>query len=384
MKPSRSISALATSLIPGLLLSVSVASAEEVIETGVASEYESFDLIQVVDDISHGWAVAFLSDGSKLVTERGGALLRIREQERQTLAGLPEIQVHNQGGLLDVVPHPDHADNGWIYFTYSSGDADATVPALARARIDGDSLVDLEVLFESNTATSPGRHYGSRILFLEDGTLLMTIGDRGAEPPRAQDPMDHSGSVVRLHKDGSIPSDNPFVDTDGYAPEIYSYGHRNIQGIVQHPETGEIWVTEHGPRGGDELNRIEPGENYGWPTATLGRDYRTEDTFPDAEARRREGMIDPAFEFLPTLAPSGLAVVRDSGFGHWEGNLLAGGLRAERILRLTIEDGEVVHAEELLRDMVGRIRDVRQGPDGHIYVLNDAADGALYRLEPVQ
>jgi aldose sugar dehydrogenase len=291
------------------------------------------------------------------------------------------VHAQGQGGLLDVVVHPDHAANGWIYITYSKGNEDATVPALIRARLDGSRLVDVEELFESNTPTEPGRHYGSRVLFLPDGTLLMTIGDRGATPERAQDPSDHSGSIVRLNADGTVPADNPFVGQAGYAPEIYTYGHRNVQGIVRHSATGDIWVTEHGPRGSDELNRIVAGENYGWPVASLGRDYRTQEPF----GRRYPvpGIESPAFEFLPTLAPSGLAVVEGDAFHEtWRGNLLAGGLRAQRVLRLVLEDREVVHAEELLLHEVGRIRDVRQGPDGFIYVVTDHEDGGVYRLEP--
>ena len=363
-------------------LAIATQTSADVVEHDIDSEYESFDLVRVVDDISHGWAVAFLPADRVLVSEREGTLYLVEDGEKTALEGLPEIHAEGQGGLLDVVVHPDYEANGWIYFTYSRGDSSETVPALARARLDGDSLADLELLFESNTPTSPGRHYGSRILFLDDGTLLMSIGDRGAEPPRAQDTMDHSGSLLRLTADGGVPEDNPFVDSDTHAPEIYSYGHRNIQGIVKHPDTGEVWVTEHGPRGGDELNLIRAGNNYGWPTVTLGRDYGTEERFPDAEARRMEGMTGPVFEFLPTLAPSGLAVVDGAAFPHWEGNLLAGGLRAQLILRLVLEDEEVIHAEELMLHRIGRIRDVRQGPEGHVYILNDEADGALYRLEP--
>ncbi len=380
----RKQSLTAAGLLLSLTLPLSQAGAQEVVERSVGSEYEQFRLVKVVDGLTHPWAVGFLPDGRKLVTERPGAIYVVEDGSKTALEGLPEVHVANQGGMLDIVVHPDYEDNGWIYMTYSKGDSDGTVPALARARLDGNSLVDFEELFESNTYTSPGRHYGSRVVFLDDGTLLMTIGDRGAEPMRSQDTQDHSGTVVRLNADGSVPEDNPFVDDDDYAPEIWSYGHRNIQGIVKHPETGQIWATEHGPRGSDELNLIEPGNNYGWPVVTLGRDYRTEGEFGDARSRDHQayGMKPPVFEFLPTLAPSGLAVVHGDSFGNWDGNLLAGGLRAQRILRLVVEDSEVVHAEELLLRRIGRIRDVRQGPDGNIYILNGQSDAALYRLEP--
>ncbi|ANB03037.1 PQQ-dependent sugar dehydrogenase [Ectothiorhodospira sp. BSL-9] len=357
-------------------------SAQEVVREGISTEYQSFNLVRVASGLSHPWAVAFLPDGRKLVTERSEGMVVIDEGTKTRVTGLPDFHATNQGGMLDVVLHPAHEDNGWIYITYSKGDRQGTVPALIRARLEGHELVDVEHLFESNEYTQPGRHYGSRVLFLEDGTLLMTIGDRGAEPPRAQDTLDHSGSVVRLNDDGSVPDDNPFVGDDAYAPEIHAYGLRNIQGIALHPQTGEVWATDHGPRGGDELNLIEAGNNYGWPKVTLGRDYRTEEQFPDAEARRKEDMTDPVFEFLPTLAPSGLAVVDSDRFSAWDGNLLAGGLRAQRILRLVVEDQTVIHAEELLHKDVGRVRDVRQGPDGYLYVLSDESDGGLYRLEP--
>ncbi|MCG5501623.1 PQQ-dependent sugar dehydrogenase [Ectothiorhodospira lacustris] len=368
-----------------LALAAAPALAEEVVERSISSEYQSMRLVKVVDGLTHPWAVAFLPDGRKLISERPNGLVLVdRDGRKAPLQGFPAFHAFNQGGVLDVVLHPRHEDNGWIYVTYSKGDARGTVPALIRARLDGGRLTAVENIFESNTYTQPGRHYGSRLLFLPDGTLLMTIGDRGAHPPRAQDTLDHSGSIVRLNDDGTVPEDNPFVGQEGYAPEIYTYGNRNIQGMALHPATGEVWVTEHGPRGGDELNLIEAGNNYGWPVVTLGRDYRSEDRFPDAQGRQREGMVDPVFEFLPTLAPSGLAVVDSAHFPRWQGNLLAGGLRAQRILRLVVEDHAVVHAEELLRDRVGRVRDVRQGPDGYLYVLNDAPNGALYRIEPAR
>jgi glucose/arabinose dehydrogenase len=355
----------------------------EVVADEIRTEYETLRLVRLAE-MENPWGIGFLPDGELLVTERSGTLYRISDEGVSQVSGAPEVHAQNQGGLLDVVVHPSYEDNGWIYLTWSRGDEDASVPALSRARLDGDALVDMEEIFTSNTPTSPGRHYGSRVLFLDDGTLLMTIGDRGAEPVRAQDPMDHSGSVVRLNDDGTVPDDNPFVANGDYAPELWSYGHRNIQGIIQVPGSGGVWATEHGPRGGDELNRIVPGSNYGWPTATRGRDYRTGDRFPDAETRDFEarGFTPPVFEFLPTLAPSGLALVTGDTFSAWDGNLLAGGLRAERILRVVLDGGEVIHLEELLLGEVGRIRDVRQGPDGHIYVASEGDQGGVYRIEP--
>jgi aldose sugar dehydrogenase len=372
----------ATILAPLAASGAPAVHAQQVIAERINTEYQPFRLVRLLE-MENPWGVAVLPDGRLLVTERAGRLHLVSQDGAATeVSGVPRVHAQNQGGLLDVVLHPEYASNGWIYLTYSRGDSTQTVPALARARLEGTRLVDMQDVFQSNTPTSPGRHYGSRVLFLPDGTLLMTIGDRGATPERAQDTRDHSGSVVRLTDDGSVPADNPFVGDPAFAPEIFTYGHRNIQGIIRHPATGDVWATEHAPRGSDELNRIVAGENYGWPVVSLGRDYRTQEQW--GEARRRSGTTPPVFEFLPTLAPSGLAVVQGGGWhSTWQGNLLAGGLRAQRILRLVIEDREVVHAEELLLQRIGRIRDVRQGPDGFIYVASEGEDGGIYRMEPV-
>jgi len=372
--------ALATLVFVGVPGTV---QAQSVVMDEVSTQYQTLSITRVADGLEQPWAIAFLPGGDLLVSERPGRIQLISSDGSRTqVSGAPSVHAQNQGGMLDIVLHPNYEENGWIYMTYSKGDANGTVPALARARLDGSQLVDFEDIFESNEVTSPGRHYGSRILFLPDGSLLMTIGDRGAEPERAQDTQDHSGTVVRLAYDGSVAEGNPFLGNPDYAPEIFSYGHRNIQGIILHPATGDIWATEHGPRGGDELNLIEPARNYGWPTVSKGRDYRTQEQW--GEARSMPGMEDPVLEFLPTLAPSGLAVVDGGGFHEtWQGNLLAGGLNSERILRLVIEDREVVHAEEIIDGELGRIRDVRQGPDGAIYVATGENDGGVYRIEPV-
>jgi aldose sugar dehydrogenase len=356
--------------------------AAEVVAERIGTQYEAIRVVRVAGGLEHPWAVAFLPDGRYLVTERPGRLNIIDEQGATGVTGLPELVAIRQGGLLDVSLHPDFESNRWVYLTYSKGDEEQTTTALGRGRLDGNQLTDFEELFVQDRRSEPGRHYGSRIAWLSDGTLLMSIGDRGAEPPRAQDPADHAGKLLRLNADGSVPADNPFVGHEGVLPEVYSLGHRNIQGLVVAPGTDAIWATEHGARGGDELNLIEPGENYGWPVITLSRDYGTEAQF--GEARSREGFVDPVYEFLPTHAPSGLAMVTADRFPRWQGNLLAGGLRAERIRRVVLEDGAVVHEEELLLGLVGRIRDVREGPDGNIYVLSDDADGALYRVEPAR
>lgn len=350
------------------------------------TEYQRVRVTRLLEGLSNPWAVAFLPDGSTLITERSGSLLHHHNGETTNIGGLPEIRSFRQGGLLDVVLHPDYENNGWIYLTYSKPDNnDDTATALARARLDTEAgeLVDMEELFVESQFSGPGRHYGSRLAWTNEGHLLMSIGDRGANPPRAQDLDDHAGTLLRFNDDGSIPDSNPFVGHDTALPEIFSYGHRNIQGLVVHPETGDIWATEHGPRGGDLLHKVEMGENYGWPIVTQGFDYRTEEPYEFTEAREMDDIKDPFFEFLPTLAPSGLALVTSSRFPNWEGNLLAGGLRAERILRVRPGEEDVLHIEELFTKELGRIRDVRQGPDGHLYVLNDDSSGSLFRIEAV-
>ncbi len=258
-----------------------------------------------------------------------------------------------------------------------------TAPPLPCSAPAGDRLVDREQLFTQDRRSQPGRHYGSRLAFLPDGTLLMSIGDRGIEPGRAQDLEDHAGSLLRLNDDGSVPEDNPLVNREDAHPEILTWGNRNIQGLVVLPDSGAIWATEHGPRGIDELNWMEAGNNYGWPEVTLGRDYGTQKQFGDSVRTSKPGMTDPVYNFAPVLAASGLAYLDSDDYApQWSGNLLAGALRNQQIRRIVIEDREVVHQEALLREDIGRIRDVRVGPDDLIYILTDESDGGLYRLGP--
>lgn len=348
------------------------------------TQYEDIIVERIVGGLERPWAVAFLPDGRFLVTERPGRLNVIEDGVATVVNGIPEVTSRGQGGLMDVSLHPDYDENGWIYLTYSKqNEEEDTAVIVVRGRLDGTDYVDVEEVFEQNQYSSPGRHYGSRIAWDSEGYMYVSIGDRGANPPRAQDLSDHAGTLLRMYDDGAVPSDNPFVGHDDVAPEIYSYGHRNIQGLVIDPETDEIWATEHGPRGGDELNYIRPGLNYGWPDASLGRSYGDEREFhAGSVARSIEGMIDPVYEFLPTHAPSGLAMVTSDRFPAWKGNLLAGGLRPERIRRLLIMDNEVIHDEELLTFEIGRIRDVREGPDGYIYVVTDEDPGGLYVIRP--
>ncbi|TVQ66832.1 MAG: PQQ-dependent sugar dehydrogenase [Balneolaceae bacterium] len=348
------------------------------------TQYQDIRVTKIAGGLERPWAVAFLPDGRFLVTERPGSLVIVDNGEITPVSGTPSVKAVNQGGMMEVVTHPDYEENGWIYLTYSRENEEGdTAVAVVRGRLNGTEFTDLEEIFVQNQFSSPGRHYGSKIAFDNEGVMYVSIGDRGANPPRAQDNSDHAGTLLRMYDDGSIPADNPFVNDPDVADEIFSFGHRNIQGLIINQENNEIWATEHGPRGGDELNFVEEGLNYGWPDASLGMSYGDETRFHDGTvARSIEGMVDPVYEFLPTLAPAGLALVTSDRFPRWQGNLLAGGLQPERIRRLLIMDGEVIHDEELLTFEIGRIRDVREGPDGNIYVVTDENPGGLYVIEP--
>ncbi|AHE98014.1 PQQ-dependent sugar dehydrogenase [Thioalkalivibrio paradoxus] len=384
MHPLNRLAILSTAVS---LLFANAACASETVN----SEYQSLRLVNVVDGLDHVWAFAFLPNGDLLVTERSGNLSRIRDGSALAVSGAPAVTARGQGGLLDVSLHPDFATNRLVYLTYSRSNPDSpgeTAVALARGELDGLRLENVEEIFVQNRYSGPGRHYGSRLAWLPDGTLLMSVGDRGSDPPRAQDLGDHAGSLLRLNDDGSVPDDNPFVNRDDAAPEIYATGLRNIQGLMVHPDTGEIWATDHGPRGGDELNRIEAGENYGWPKVSLGVNYRTQEPYFDYTVRHKEGMVDPVIDWTPSLAVSGLAALpEDSRYaGQWSGNFLAGGLRSQQLRRVVFRDGIPVHEEELIRGSLGRIRDVRVGPDGILHVATDNGGGrdGIWRLEPAR
>ncbi len=373
--------------ISGLVLAGAINMANaEVVQESLKTDHLNLSIERIADGFEHPWAVAFLPDGRYLVSERSGQLKLVDPEsgEAGTLEGMPEVSNQGQGGLLDVALHPDfegvngEGDNDWIYFTWSKPEGNNSRSALSRVKWQDGKLGEVEHLFEQDRASGPGRHYGSRLAWLPDGTLLMSIGDRGSEPTRAQASDDHAGSTLRLTDTGGIPDDNPFVGDETTLDEIYSMGNRNIQGMTV-LSNGEAWASEHGPRTGDELNHIEAGNNYGWPKVSQGNDYATnepigEDSLP--------GMVDPVYVFEGRFAPAGLAEVTSNAFGEWQGNLLAGGLGSEKLLRLRLEEGRVAEEELILQGEVGRIRDVRQGPDDAIYLLTDAPQGGLYRLAP--
>ncbi|HEX9185407.1 MAG TPA: PQQ-dependent sugar dehydrogenase [Burkholderiales bacterium] len=346
------------------------------------SEEHSFRVVELTRGIEQPWALAFLPDGRMLVTEKAGRLRFVGKDfklDPQPVSGLPEVTVHGQGGLMDVALHPRFADNGLVYLSYAARGADGVGTELARGRLAGHLLENVQVLFRQSPKGSAGQHFGSRIVFDRQGYLYLTLGDRG-ERDRAQKPDDHAGSVIRLHDDGRVPKDNPFAGKSGWKPEKYTLGNRNQQGAALHPQTGALWTHEHGPQGGDEVNVIRAGANYGWPVITYGVNYGIGTRIGEGTAKA--GMEQPIHKWVPSIAPSGMAFYTGDKFPKWRGDLFVGALRAELLVRLRLDGEKVVHEERLLKGALGRIRDVRAGPDGYLYLLTDESRAVLARLEP--
>jgi glucose/arabinose dehydrogenase len=320
----------------------------------------------IVSDLNIPWGFVFLPDGSMLITEKAGELIHFKNGKKTTISGLPEIYVRGQGGLLDIILHPNYTKNGWIYFSYASseGEGDGGNTAIARAKINESTLEHLEVLYKATPNTKKGQHFGSRIVFDKDGYLFFSIGERGNRDINPQDITRDGGKVYRLHDDGSIPADNPFVNELNAKKAIYSYGHRNPQGMTLHPTSKKIWTHEHGPRGGDEINIIKAGKNYGWPVISYGVNY-SGSSF--TEITEKEGMEQPLHYWDPSIAPSGMAFIDSDKYGDWNRNLLVGSLKFQYLDMCTLKDNKVIKEERLL-DGLGRIRCVEQGPDGFIFV----------------
>ncbi|NNJ91170.1 MAG: PQQ-dependent sugar dehydrogenase [Gammaproteobacteria bacterium] len=345
------------------------------------SHARDFNIRVLAQGLNHPWSMAFLPDGSMLVTERSGKLRLLNKafSADTLIKGLPSIRAMGQGGLLDVAIHPDYRNNGWIYFSYSGPDKADFSTEVGRARLQGDTLIDWQTLFKLMPKSNSSYHFGSRLVFGRQGDLYITLGDRG-DRYRAQKLHDHAGSVIRLHDDGRVPEDNPFTAQKEARAEIYSYGHRNLQGAALHPVSGRLWTHEHGPQGGDELNMIQAGANYGWPVISYGEEYGT-DT-PVGEGTHKPGMQQPLHYWVPSIAPSGMAFYTGDRFPQWKGSLFIGSLKFRLLVRLELDGDKVIKEERLLKDKLGRIRDVRNGPDGYLYLLTDAANGKLVRLEP--
>ena len=350
----------------------------------INSEKHAFRVVTLLKGLEYPWSVAFLPDGRMLVTERVGRLRLVGQDFRldpKPIAGLPDVVAQGQGGLFDVVLHPDYAQNGWIYWAYNAPGAGGWGTALARGKLQGSRMTEVQVLFSMQPKTRSSQHFGGRIVFDKAGMLYLTLGDRG-DKDRAQKLDDHAGSVIRLHDDGRVPADNPCAKRAGALPEKWTLGNRNMQGAALHPKTGELWTHEHGPQGGDEVNVMRSGLNYGWPVITYGVNYGFGTRI--GEGQTKPGMVQPLHLWVPSIAPSGMAFVSGSRFPQWAGDLLVGALRDQMLVRLVLDGEKVVREERLLKGLVGRIRDVRMGPDGLVYLLTDDAEGALLRLEPVK
>jgi len=389
---SFTVSALSTVAL-ALLISPAVSRAQADEARIIRTERHTVRVETLIQGLHHPWSLAFLPDGRLLISERRGTL-RLVDGGRMLpnpVAGLPQVAEHGQGGLLDVALHPDHARNGWIYWAYNAEANGLHGTELARGRLIGPRsaprLTDVEVLYRMQPKSKERVHFGARIVFDRAGFLYLTLGDRGDDPDlgerqRAQRLDDAAGKVIRLHDDGRIPADNPFLRSSGARPEIFSSGHRNVQGAAIEPRSGALWTHEHGPQGGDEINILVAGANYGWPVITHGVHYGS--AAPIGIGTAKAGMRSPLYYWKPSIAPSGMAFYAGRPFPAWQGNLFVGALAGQTLVRLELDGERIVHEERLFTRQIGRIRDVRIGPDGLIYLLTDAAQGALLRLAPAR
>jgi glucose/arabinose dehydrogenase len=381
-----------TTAMASLVLTATVSASLHAQQPAVfKSTQHDYRVVTVVTGLVNPWSMAFLPGGDILVTERPGRLRIVRNGKLldAPVAGVPAVWARGQGGLLDVVPHPDFATNKLVYLSYSKPlDGGAATTAVVRGRFEGDKLSDVKEVFLADTKGAPG-HFGSRLAFDKNGFLYITVGDRQAPPQGnleshpAQDVTNHQGTINRIYDDGRVPTDNPFADRAGAKGSIWSYGHRNPQGLVVHPTTGDVWATEHGPQGGDELNHIKRGANYGWPVIGFGVNYGSGNAIHTGT--RRQGMENPVNVWVPSIATSGLMVYTGDKFPGWKGSLFVGGMAGEQLVRLTLS-GQTAEVADILVRKQGRIRDVRQGLDGFIYLAIDDSQGKptpIVRLEPV-
>ncbi|WP_421861262.1 PQQ-dependent sugar dehydrogenase [Parvibaculum sp.] len=360
-----------------LLLLTGFAGAQE-----TSSTDKAYRITPVAEGLDHPWNLTFMPDGSILVVLLPGEIRVLHDGAMsEPVAGVPEVYFESQGGLFEVKLDPAFADNGYVYLSYAHGTPDANGTRVARARFDGKTLSDLEVIFDATPTKDTPVHYGGVMTFLPDDTLLIAVGDGFDYREDAQRLDTDLGKIVRINRDGSIPADNPFVDKEGARPEIWSYGHRNPQGLLYDEASGRVYEHEHGPQGGDEINIIEAGKNYGWPVITWGIDYSGARISPFTEY---DGMEQPLLHWTPSIAPCGFTIYRGSAFPEWDGDLFVGALAAKLVRRVDMESGEVVGQEELFGELGKRIRDVTTGPDGYLYLVTDGEDGSILRVEPAE
>jgi len=397
------VNAMATAICVGLLAITAGTPLSALAQKTKALSTNDYkvNVVTVVEGLSNPWGLAFLPDGRMLITERRGTM-RVVDGGKlvdKAIDGLPKATELGQGGMMDVAIHPKYAQNGWIYWTYNAVEAGLHGTEVARGKLGGTKdaprMTDVQVLFKMAPKSDRGFHFGSRIVFDRDGYLFVTFGDRGDSPAkganqRSQLLGDHAGKSIRLFDDGRVPPDNPFVKTKDAKPEIFTLGNRNMQGAALNPVSGKLWTHEHGPQGGDEVNIMVAGTNYGWPVITYGVNYGIGTKI--GEGKEKSGMVQALVLWVPSIAPSGMAFVgsdgnggeRPTNFPKWKGNALVGALAGQMVVRITLDGDKVVAQERLFTREVGRIRDVRQGPDGNIYLLTDSSDGALLRVEPAK
>lgn len=335
-------------------------------DVALQEEVKNYTLETVVDGIPIPWGMAWLPDGSMLVTEKSGILYHVKNGKKTEVKNVPIVYNRGQGGLLDIVLHPDYTKNGWIYITYASteGEGEGGNTKLIRVKLENESLTQIQSLYKCEPNTTKGQHFGSRIVFDNEGYLYFSAGERGAHFVNPQDITRDNGKIYRLNDDGSIPADNPFVGKVGAKEAIYSYGHRNPQGLVKNPVTGAIWDHEHGPKGGDEINIIKKAANYGWPVVTYGIDY---DGTSISNISQKPGMEDPIYYWVPSIAPSGMTFVTGDRYPEWKGDLLVGSLKFQ-YLELVKLDGDKITGRQKIATDIGRVRNVAQAPDGYIYL----------------
>jgi len=354
----------------------------QAVETYQSQDYR-LRVVTVAKGLEYPWSMAFLPSGSMIVSELDGTLRLVSPKGvvSAPLKGVPDVYAEGQGGMLDVLPDRDFARNSTIYFSFAEPGKGGGGTAVARAQLDLKNLqlTDVKVIFRAAPKSEGGRHFGSRLVLARDNTLFITIGDR-AQRERVQDFSINRGQVIRINLDGSIPQDNPFVGRAGYRPEVWSLGHRNPQGAALHPETGKLWIHEHGAQGGDEINVPEAGKNYGWPVISYGEYYSGKKI---GVGTAKPGLEQPIYYWDPSIAPSGMAFYTGDRFAKWQGNLFVGALKSRLVSRLVLKGETIVAEERILADLDERIRDVRQGPDGFLYLLTDSDNGRILRIEPV-